>query len=57
MTIGDAPESVEIVGEMPKFSRTSRPMKYKQPMVLVRVSPRNPLRTKVTMEEKGKVFN
>ena len=34
-----------------------RPKKDKKPMVLVRMSPRNPLRTRLTMEEKGKAIN
>jgi len=57
MTIGDSPESVRIVAEIPKSPHTLRPKKDKQPMVLVCMSPRNPLRTKLTMEEKGKVVN
>lgn len=34
-----------------------RLMKEKHPMILVRVSPRNPLCTILTMEEKGKTIN
>ena len=57
ITVEDAPESAGIVVEIPKSQRTLRPKKDKQPMILVRISPRNPLRTKLTMEEKGKVVN
>ena len=57
MTEVEALESVGIVAEIPKSPRTLRPKKDKQPMVLVSVSPRNPLRTRLTMEEKGKTIN
>lgn len=49
MTIGDAPESAEIVAEIPKLPRTLRHKKDKMPMVLMCVSPRNPLSTKLTI--------
>ena len=55
--IGDALESVRIVAEIPKLSRMPRPKKDKQPMVSVHMAPRNPLRTKLTKEEKGKEIN
>jgi len=56
LTVGDAPEGVVIVAEILKSPRTPRPKKDKQAMVLVRVSPRNSLRTMFSMEEKGKVI-
>jgi len=57
LTIEDAHEGTGIVAEIPKSPCMSRPKKDKQPMVLVHMSPRNLLRTKLTMEEKGKVIN
>jgi len=57
MMIGDAPESIRIVTEISKSPCTLGPKKYKQHMVLVCMSPRNPLRIKITMEEKGKAIN
>lgn len=57
MTIGDAPKSIRIVTEIPKSLRMLRPKKDKQAMILVCVSTRNPLRTKLTMEEMGKAIN
>lgn len=50
-------ESVGIVVEIPKSPHTPRPKNDKQAMVLVHVSPRNPLRTRLTMEETRKVIN
>ena len=50
-------ESARIVAKIPKSPRTPRPKKDKQAMVPMCVSPRNPLRTKLTMEEKGKAIN
>ena len=47
----EVPESVGIVTKIPKLSRTPRPKKDKQAMVPMHVSPRNPLRTKLIMEE------
>ena len=55
--VGEAPKSAEIVAEIPKFPHMPRPKKDKQHMVPVRVSPRNLLRTRLTMEEKGKAIN
>ena len=54
LTIGDALEGARIVAEILKSPRTPRPKKYKQVMVLIHVSPRNPSCTKLSMEEKGK---
>jgi len=53
----EAPESTIAIVEVPKSPRTLRPKKDKKAMILVRVSPRNPLRTKLTLQEKGKVIN
>lgn len=53
----EAPESVGIVAKIPKSQRTPRPKKDKQAMVPVHISHRNSLRTKLTMEEKGKAIN
>jgi len=55
LTMGDAPKGVRIVEKILKSPHTPRPKKDKQVMVPIRVSPRNPLRTKMLMEEKGKV--
>ena len=55
--VGNAPERTEIVAEIPKSLCMPRPKKDKKPMIPVCMSPRNPLRTKLTMEEKGKVVN
>lgn len=55
LTVGDAPEGVGIVAEIPKSPRMPRPKKDKQVMVPVRVSPWNPLCTKLSVEDKGKV--
>ena len=57
MTVEDAPKSTGIVVEIHKSPCMLRPKKDKQPMISVCMSPRNPLRTKLTMEEKGKVVN
>lgn len=57
MTVGEASESVGIVTKIHKSPHMRRPKKDKQPMVIVRVTPRNPLRMKLTMEEKGKAVN
>lgn len=57
MTVEDAPESTRMVVEITKSSCMLRPKKDKHPMILVCMSPRNPLRTKLTMEEKGKAVN
>jgi len=56
-TMAEFPESVGIVPEMPKSPRTPRSKKDKQAMVSVCMSPRNPLRTRLTMEENGKAIN
>lgn len=53
----EAPESARIVVEIPKSLCTLRLKKDKHAMVSVRISPRNPLRAKLTMEEKGKAIN
>jgi len=53
----EVPESVRIVTEIPKYPYMLRPKKDNQAMVPVHVSPGNPLRTKLTMEEKGKTIN
>lgn len=45
MTIEDVLEGARIVAEIPKSPCMSRPKKDKKPMILVCVSPRNPLRT------------
>ena len=55
LTMGDASEGVGIVEEILKSPPMPRPKKDKQVMVLARVSPRNLLRTKLSMEEKGRV--
>lgn len=57
MKIGEAPESVEIVTEIPKSLCTPRPKKDKKPIIPVHVSSRNLLRMRLTMEEKGKAIN
>lgn len=54
LTVGDASEGSGIMAEIPKSPRTPRPKKDKQKMVPVCVSPRNLLRTKLSMKEKGK---
>lgn len=56
LTVGDAPEGAGIVAEILKSPCTPRPKKDKQEMVPVRVSPRNSLRTKLSMEDKGKAI-
>ena len=43
--------------KIPKSTRMPRPKKDKQPMVLVRVSPKNLLRMRLAIEEKGKAIN
>jgi len=53
----EAIDSAGIISEVPKSPRTPRPKKDKQAMISVRVLPINPLRTKLTMEEKGKAIN
>lgn len=53
--MGDAPEGTEIVAKIQKSLRTPRVKKDKQVMVPLCVSSWNPLRTKLLMEEKGKV--
>lgn len=50
-------ESARAIVEVPKFPRTPRPKKDKKTMIPVRVSPRNPQRTKLTLQEKGKAIN
>lgn len=52
--MGDAPKGARIVAKIPKSPHMPRHKKDKQVMVLVRVSPWNPLHTKMLMEEKGK---
>jgi len=54
-TMEDVPEGAVVVAEIPKSLHTPRPKKDKQAMALVRVSPRKPLRSKLSMEEKEKV--
>jgi len=51
--MGDALVGTRIMEKISKSPHTPRPKKDKQAMVHVRVS--NPLRTKLTMEDKGKV--
>jgi len=46
-----------VIVEVPKSPRTSRPKKDKQTMLLVCISPRNPQRAKITLQEKGKAIN
>lgn len=53
----EAPESVRIVAEISKSPSMPRPKKDKQAMVSMHVSPRNPLKTRLIMEEKGKAIN
>lgn len=53
----EVPKSARIVAEIPMSLHTLRPKKDKQGMVLVRITPINLLRTKLTMEEKGKDIN
>jgi len=55
LTMGDALEGVRIELEILKSLPMPRPKKEKQAMVPVRVSPRNSLCTKLSMEEKEKV--
>ena len=55
LTMGDAPEGIGIVAEILKSLCIPRPKKNKQAMVPICVSPWNPLHTKLSMEEKGKV--
>ena len=57
ITIVEAPESAEVIFEVPKSPRTPRPKKDKQAMIPVCISPRNPQRTKLTLQEKGKAIN
>ena len=49
-------EGAEVVAEILKSLRMPRPKKDNQEMVVVHVSLRNPLRNKLSMKEKGKVF-
>jgi len=55
--MGNALECARIVAEILKSLHTPKPKKEKQVMVPVHVSLRNPLRTRLTMEEKGKTIN
>lgn len=57
LTMGDAPEGIGIVADIPKSPRMVRPKKQKQEMVPLHESLQNLLRTRLTMEEKGKVIN
>ena len=57
LTLGYSPEGVRIVAEILKSPCMPRPKKEKHAMIPVLVSLRNPLRTKLTMEEKRKVVN
>jgi len=57
IAVVEAPESVGIIVEVPKSPRTLRPKKDKQVMIPVCVSPRNPQRTKLTLQENGKAIN
>jgi len=52
--VGDALEEARIVAKISKSVCTPRPKKENQVMVPIRMSPRNPLRSKLSMEEKGK---
>ena len=53
--VEDVPEGVGVVAEIPKSPHMPRPKKDKREMASVRVSPKNPLRSKLSMEEKGKL--
>lgn len=52
--VEDVPEGGVVI-EIPKSLQTPRPKKDKQEMGLVCVFPRNTLRSKLSMVEKGKV--
>lgn len=49
--IGDAPKSSGIITKIPKLLCTLKPKKDKKSTILVYISPRNSLRTKMTMEK------
>lgn len=55
--VGEAPKSFEVIVEVPKSPRKLRPNSDKQAMILVCVSPRNPQRTRLTLQENGKAIN
>jgi len=55
-TMEDVPEGAKIVTEILKSPRTPRPKKDKQAMAPMHVSPRNTLRSNLSMEEKGKAI-
>ena len=57
IAVVEALESTRIIVEVPKSPRTSRPKKDKQAMIPMRISPQNPQRTKLTLQEKGKAIN
>ena len=52
-----SPRECRVIVEVPKSPRAPRPKKDKQAMISVRISPRNPQRTKLTLQEKGKAIN
>lgn len=53
----EAPEGTRVIVDAPKSCRTLRPKKDKYSVIPVHVSLRNPQRTKVTLQEKGKAIN
>jgi len=53
----EAQESAEIIVEVPKSLQTLRSKKDKQAMISMHKSPRQALRTKLTLQEKGKAIN
>lgn len=57
IVVVEAPESVGVIVVVPQSPRTLRLKKDKYAMISVRVSPRNPQRTKLTLQEKGNAIN
>jgi len=53
----EAPERARIFSNIPKSPHTLRAKKDKHAIVLAHILPRNLLRTKITMEERGKAIN
>ena len=53
--VENVPEGGKVIAEIAKSLPMRRPKKDKQAMAPVRMSPRNPLRSKLSMAKKGKV--
>ena len=54
IVVEDVPKGVGVMAKIPKSSRTPRLKKDKHAMAHVHLSQRNPLCSKLSMEEKGK---